>query len=688
VYKRKLFRHLKKSMKNNRRSQWPVVRPTLAPVLFSLPLALLPVGSGLLHRRRIHRDRCVSPDVKPTRSAGPKQRNKGKVTPNTLQECKKEARNRRLARSAVRLLRRDQKIEGPRLALPPRIRCGHLRSAVRSVFPSDLTPVQELSIKTVVKLEKPCLYCQGQAVLRIQKFKEERFQQLPPVDLDHLGRFKRAAATSIRSGWNLHRTPYIPTGHATETFSRSEGGSWNEECFSGTCAVKHVYSSGKPRIVTLYSGYNSEVLSPLHDSLYWSLRREGWLLVGSPTDEEVGALNGDGPYVSVDYQSATDNIRVEYCRAMVEVLLEKGVGLTPEEERCLRVVCELRFTLDGEVATRGQPMGSLMSFPLLCVMNKAVVDLALADMALAGKATWEEFRAHRCLINGDDLLYREFNDSRDILAGILTHGSLAGFVVNEEKTMVSPDWAEVNSTAFYQGRKKKKTNVSVLEWSRDVTDPVGFLADSIVLPSTFTLHSSRWVTPIRNAWPKVQGAIPKAMFTSLVRNRKLRESLTHRPVGHRQTPNPFPVVTKPAGYDLTRGEEICYISERVARLKERGYRPGKPARCSTRSGEVCSIQCALRKEKPIVEDSILKVLADGWYKKIKEKLRLEDDAQPVVTAWAWGEESKADLLVGALQAFKQRKRLACAKLDAGASVPGVGSAESRDLRAWGDYVEL
>lgn len=531
----------------------------------------------------------------------------------------------------------------------------------------------------------------------LKAWHEERFREMPPVSQEHLGLFKRALACNVQRGWNLKKGPYIPTGSSTLEHTRSEGGSWRRSKFSPWCRTELVYSSGKPRIVTLYSSYNSEVLSPLHHALYATLQREGWLLVGSPTDEDVRGLNGDGAYVSVDYRAATDNIRSEYCQAAVQVLIDKGEGLTADEVRCLRVVGELRFSngagadnfdpacwAESPPARRGQPMGSLMSFPLLCLINKTVVDLSLVDAVHKGKATWKEFRAHRCLINGDDLLYRELDSSRGILDGILFHGGAVGLVVNEEKTMVCPDWAEVNSTAFYRGTKQKKTNVGVLELSRDVSDPVGFLADSLRTTSSFRRMARKWVTPIRQAERKVQGPIPPMFFTVLLRDRYIGQALRWQPARRRQPPNPFPVVTKPAGYDLTRGEEVCYISERVARLMDGGYKPEKPVRCSTPSGAVASIQSQLRKKKPTVEDNILKVLADGWQQKTKEKLWLEDDAAPGLTTWAWDERSKIEVLLDAIHAFKQRKRLGCASPDAGPQCPGGGVPPRVDVFARGD----
>jgi hypothetical protein len=403
----------------------------------------------------------------------------------------------------------------------------------------------------------------------------------------------------------------------------------------------------------------------LHHSLYANLRRGGWLLVGSPTDERVRRLDhlAPGDFVSVDYKSATDNIKTPYVRAMVEVLKEKSAELTPDESAALDVLANLSFD-PGDAVGFGQPMGSPMSFPLLCLINKAVVDLSLADLLETGKISWKQFQEHRCLVNGDDLLYREFDSSLCIRAGILHHGALAGLVLNEEKTIVCPDWAEINSTPFFRGQKVKKTNVGVLLRSREVTDPVGFLADSLVKKRNFALFLRRWFKSIAECEVKLQGPLPKHFYRCCY-SRHVRAAFTAVPTGRQNPPNPFPVVPKPAGYSLTREEEIASIHRRRDRLRSQGYSPQKSVR---RAPEIKwgqnTIQRALRREKPLAEDNILKVLADEWEWLTKEKLK-EDEAQAVPEELPPGDGSVAARIIDNVRAFKQRKLLGCAIPDAG-----------------------
>jgi len=650
---------------------WPVKLfwlPFDSPQVFSLGV----VSSSFLlqKRQRVSRIGCfvVLDNQKPP--GGPDLADRKEKTKET--GCQRLARNSRVARSAVKLLGADQGLEkeGRSSALPRRIPCGHLRSAIRSVFPASITVTQELSIKTAQKLElSPCEKCELAHEGLLSKWKEERFKP-QEIDADHMIRFKKACSCIVASGWNLRKSPYIPNGHASEMFTRREGGNWNSEEFSPSCREELVYSSGKPRVVTLYSSYNVSVLTPLHNSLYHSLRKEGWLLVGSPTDEKVRSLGrgASGPYVSVDYSAATDNIKAAYVSTMIDVLQEKSVGLTADEVRCLRVLDNLRFDPSDPVAARGQPMGSPMSFPLLCLINKVVVDLALADLLDMGKISMKQFVEHRCLVNGDDLLLREFTPtSSGVLAGILAHGSKCGLIVNREKTMVDVHWAEINSTAFYNGVKQKKTNVSVLQVCNKVTDPVGFLSDSLVKRKSFVKILRLWRVPLKNASAKIQGPIPLPFLSGLLR-REFADALKHVPAARPALTNPFPVVARPYGYDLSREEEIASIHSRVARLKLQGYKPPKTRWRSPGCGGVQTIRAALKKRKPSDEDNVLKVLADRWEQLTKEKLVKEDDAPVDDPTFTWdqasqdyfeGRSSKIQFLESRLRAFRHGKKGVC-----------------------------
>lgn len=563
--------------------------------------------------------------------------------------CQFAHRLRRKARTCLKFLFKEFRLKRAR-ALPSRIECGYLRSAIRSCF-DDLTELEDLSIKSAQKLEKSfCQTCESRLVEQTEKWKKERFQTVE-VEADHLRQFADQLGRNVETGWNRGKWAYVPNGHACLGRARRDGGNWLEQPFSGDTEVLSVVSAGKPRIVTLYSSRNTEVLYPLHHALYSTLRRKGWLLTGDPTNEQVASLNG-GAYISVDYASATDNVKTAYTRAAIEVLIDKGKGLTEEQCAALRVLG--RLTLDGREATRGQPMGSMMSFPLLCLINKVVVDLALNDLLIEGLISFKEWTSHRCLINGDDLLLREVGPG-GLLSRIKFHGAKVGLQVNESKTMIDAEKGEINSTLFVNGVRQKKINLSALFMGREVNDVIGFANQSSRSTECFLWLVRRAKSQLRDQEVKLQGPLRCERFNALVRDKEIRESLC---ASSRREPcsNPFPVVALPVGYDLTREEEVVLTQRRVSRLRLEGYVPPRNRTDTVVRGPSVSLRKALKRKNTNLERK-LECLVEGWKEKQFKTLRTEAtlvDVHPVEHVCDnCADRSAIDRIVCEIKVFKR-----------------------------------
>jgi len=524
--------------------------------------------------------------------------------------------------------------------------CGGLYAAVREVFPEDLDEVEELSIKTARKLEvSVCSVCETRHKGLIEEWKEARFRP-QVVDADHLRDFAKAFSNNVEKGWNRRVYPFIPNGHATFSTSRREGGNWNEESFEGSCRPVVVISSGKPRVITLFSEYNTRILTPLHLSLYASLKKRGWLLVGSPTHCQVEALTGEGEYVSVDYQSATDNIKTAYVRQAVECLLSKGEGLTEEERKCLRVLGELRLDPDGPVAESGQPMGSVMSFPLLCIINKTVQDMALSALLSQGKIRFREWTGHRCLINGDDVLTREpRRESPGMLkAQILKHGTSVGLKLNPDKTMVSATKGEINSTLFIDHggtdqavnafpdpfpspprvEKVPKTNFGALFMRPEVDDVLGFAFESTTTLQGFLKVVRRNAHILAKQDDKRMYLLPWELRVACSKDRRIRGALLKGPVSQRPVGvNRFPVSPRPEGYDLSRQEETDIINQKVRDIREKvdDFSVKRTVFRTSAVRRPGSVLTVMRQKKPRgMDDTVLTILARAWERKTKETL--------------------------------------------------------------------
>jgi len=456
--------------------------------------------------------------------------------------------------------------------MPQHINCGGLRAAVRQCFSDELAIVWELSFKTIQKIEKSCCkVCLPLFEEKLDQWKEARFLPVA-VDNEHLERFRIAMRANVEKGWDRKRSPFIPNGHATRRFTRRDGGNWNEEEFSTDCRTELVFSSGKPRVVTLYSAENTRRLAPLHYSLYEMLKKRGWLLVGDPTEEHVRGLTG-ASLLSFDYSSATDNIKSAYVRVAVEVLEEMADVITEDEHQALQVLANLR--IDGRETFTGQPMGSVLSFPLLCIINKTVVDMALTAMMERKEIGFKEWSGHPLLVNGDDLLTREVRTTTNLRGEIVAQGGEVGLVVNEEKTLVSDYQGEINSTLFEHGKKQRKFNASSMWMDADVEDVLGFAAEATSDGKTFRKIVRRNVNILAKQVDKHLTEIPLSLVTVCRKDPKIRAAITSLPDRVKRTKTGvISMATRPENYSLSRDEEHKAMREEIERVREAGIEKG------------------------------------------------------------------------------------------------------------------
>jgi hypothetical protein len=211
--------------------------------------------------------------------------------------------------------------------------------------------------------------------------------------------------------------------------------------FDGELLV--VQSAGKPRPLSKFPA-ESLVLKPLHKTIYGNLSRFRWLLKGPPREEvlsRAGFREGCGSLVSGDYRSATDNLPVEVMETALKVALDNASFIpTPVKEyameACRPYLFERGRERDGFEVSTGQMMGSLLSFPFLCLQNRLAFVWACREAGLkAGRVP--------CLINGDDILFQA--DATFACKWREVVGRL-GLEVEPTKTSVEKTWGTINST--------------------------------------------------------------------------------------------------------------------------------------------------------------------------------------------------------------------------------------------------
>jgi len=209
-------------------------------------------------------------------------------------------------------------------------------------------------------------------------------------------------------------------------------------------------TKGKIRVVTMQSAKVKSVLRPVHDCLYDFLSRRKWLVRGELSKEHIQSVlmdREDGEdFVSGDYKAATNNIYLPAVETIVRVLAE--APSLSEEERTILLGSfaseNLHWVSMNGVShpiLRGSMMGNLVSFPVLCLLNKACFDIV---SSLRRKRTGVK-RYRRPIINGDDIAFAGDRQTYDDWVMVTGH---FGLVVNEEKTGFSSRFIELNSRSY------------------------------------------------------------------------------------------------------------------------------------------------------------------------------------------------------------------------------------------------
>lgn len=231
----------------------------------------------------------------------------------------------------------------------------------------------------------------------------------------------------------------------------------------------------KVRLVTRQSWVLS-LLTPIQKAWHTAMRQNPvyQLIGGVPVSQAISGLrlSKGQKFVSGDYEAATDNIYLAYtefaAKAMLdrtEIRLPSGLEVFEPLIRriALRSLTEITVDLPGREVpvTRGQMMGHILSFPLLCLLNRSASCLAIP-------------RDRFMRVNGDDVL---FPASESEYSAWKIGTSHVGLKFSLGKNYYSRDLALINSE-FYVWSKDQSTliplpvaNVGLLGYQREMVDP-------------------------------------------------------------------------------------------------------------------------------------------------------------------------------------------------------------------------
>jgi len=223
------------------------------------------------------------------------------------------------------------------------------------------------------------------------------------------------------------------------------------------CTIQAVLEPNKIRIISkgeaapYYSCKNLQVA-------LWSAMKDisCFKLIGRPiTSDDIIPLTRNAGlhdrWNSIDYSAATDGLSISFS----ERILKSLTSLLPLDlyERALQVLGPHNLYYPGQkglnnsqfmgTMSNGQLMGSILSFPILCLANLGVYLFATKE---SQKYWTPNERINHVLINGDDMVYAS---EEEVWAKHVDVGKKVGLEMSVGKAYVHREYLNINSTSFH-----------------------------------------------------------------------------------------------------------------------------------------------------------------------------------------------------------------------------------------------
>ena len=272
---------------------------------------------------------------------------------------------------------------------------------------------------------------------------------LPPLSPEEW-RFLAVEYTPAKSRSHLHPRAQ----DAIEKLAEHEP----DALFLPVARVAEVLEPLKVRLITAMNAVRSHISRPLQRALWkWLRSSPVFQLIGEPISEDLIhdlvmrhlARGGrEDPFVSGDYSAATDGLDIRLSKAILEVILE---CLDPEDIPFKDIIASILYEqvliypgwtkIAPVVQKNGQLMGSVLSFPILCLANLFAYIMSLPDHLeiLKSRVRMDKLAV---LINGDDILFRS-SDSH--YKEWLNQIQKVGFTQSVGKNFRHPRFLTVNS---------------------------------------------------------------------------------------------------------------------------------------------------------------------------------------------------------------------------------------------------
>jgi len=208
----------------------------------------------------------------------------------------------------------------------------------------------------------------------------------------------------------------------------------------------------KVRVITKGPPLRQTVLRPLWKKMHSVLRKlKTFQLIGTPVTEEIilnvlgQKLEDDEVYLSGDYEAATDNIK-SWASNHAAAVVGNELNLYRVEQRMFTESLTQHIFAGHKPQTQGQLMGSITSFPILCILNATGSRWAV-EMAERRKYSLKDTKM---LINGDDVAIRS---RRTVYEHWKKISAFIGLKESLGKTYVSREFVDINSTSFVRTKE-------------------------------------------------------------------------------------------------------------------------------------------------------------------------------------------------------------------------------------------
>jgi len=243
------------------------------------------------------------------------------------------------------------------------------------------------------------------------------------------------------------------------------------------CMVQAVLEPMKIRMISKGPSLPYYLCKPIQQAMNHVLRKmDCFRLLGRafcPTDlMDLRDLSRQGDkWFSIDYSAATDNLSWKYSSKILDVVTSR---LTDNQRKlCLQVLgphqlwypANLEDPEDtrtnewlGGVQASGQLMGSILSFPILCLANLGIYLDVTDELHRQRGLTYGE-RLRAVLVNGDDMVYAAPEELWDSHIEV---GGACGLEMSIGKAYVHDEYANVNSTCVHFDLKKAGTTPFVI----------------------------------------------------------------------------------------------------------------------------------------------------------------------------------------------------------------------------------